>query len=107
MLPFFGRCLSPILESSSFCYGVEAAAAAVRRLFTSGVTVTPDPDSQVESMALWGTVALPCGVWTPSVERPSDLQPVYERLGFGGPPTGSLHDDVKRFDEAICLRTSA
>ena len=107
MLPFLGRCLSPILESSSFCYGAEAAAAAVRRLFTSGATVTPDHDSQVESMALWGTIALPCGVWTPSVERPSDLQPVYERLGFGGPPTGSLHDDVERFDEAICLRTSA
>ena len=58
-------------------------------------------------MALWGTVALPCGVWTPSVERPSDLQPVYERLGFGGPPTGSRHDDVERFDEATSLRTSA
>ena len=37
-------------------------------------------------MAVWDTTALPGGVWTPSVERPSDLHPVYERLGLGGPP---------------------
>ena len=78
------------LGSSSFFDGVEAAEAAVRRPFTSGATVTPNRDSQVESAAVWDTAALPGGVWTPSVERPSDLHPVYERLGLGGPPTGGL-----------------
>ena len=77
------------LGSSSFFDGI-AAEAAVCRPFTSGATVTPNRDSQVESTAVWDTAALPGGVWTPSVERPSDLHPVYERLGLGGPPTGGL-----------------
>jgi len=42
----------------------------------------------MKSVAFWGTAALPGGVWTLSVERPSDLHPVYERLGQGGPPKG-------------------
>ena len=50
--------------------------------------MTPDQDSQVKSVALWGTAALPGGVWTLSVERPCDLPPVYERLGWRGPPKG-------------------
>ena len=87
MLPFFGRCVSPIWVPPVF-FGVLAAEAAVRRLFTSGATVTPDQDSQVKSVALWGTAALPGGVWTLSVERPCDLPPVYERLGWRGPPKG-------------------
>ena len=87
-------------------YGVLAAKAAVRRLFTSGATVTPDQDSQVKSVALWGTAALPGGVWTLSVERPCDLPPVYERLGWGGPPLRGASRTVMRFIEAICLRTS-
>ena len=71
-----------------FFFGVNAAEAAKRLPFTSGATVTPNRDSQVESMAVWDTAALPDGVWTLSVERPSDLHPVYERLGLQGPPKG-------------------
>ena len=80
MLPFFGRCvvlaiwIPPVFQSN-------IAEATVRRPFTSGATVTPDQDSQVKSVVLWDTVALPGGVWTLSVERPCDLPPVYERLG--------------------------
>ena len=70
-----------------FC-GVNAAEAAKRLPITSGATVTPNRDSQVESTAVWDTAALPDGVWTLSVERPSDLHPVYERLGLRGPPKG-------------------
>ena len=70
-----------------FC-GVNTAEAAKRLPITSGATVTPNRDSQVESTAVWDTDALPDGVWTLSVERPSDLQPIYERLGLGGPPKG-------------------
>ena len=50
--------------------------------------MTPDQDSQMKSVAFWGTAALPGGVWTLSVERLCDLHPVYERLGRGGPPKG-------------------
>ena len=70
-----------------FC-GVNATEAAKRLPITSGATVTPNRDSQVESTAVWDTAALPDGVWTLSVERPSDLHPVYERLGLQEPPTG-------------------
>lgn len=80
MLPFFGRCLSPILGPPCV-FGVEAAEAAVRRLITSGATVTPDQNSQVEFLALWDAITLPDGVWMPSVERASDLPSIYERLG--------------------------
>ena len=71
-----------------FFFGVYAAEAAKRLPFTSGATVTPNRDSQVESTAVWDTAALPDGVWTLSVERPSDLHPVYERLGLRVPPIG-------------------
>ena len=88
MLPFFGRCLSPILESSSFLLRCRGRRSGSTPALHFRGDRDMDPDSQVESMALWGTVALPCGVWTPSVERPSDLQPVYERLGPEDPLRG-------------------
>ena len=105
MLPFFGRCVVLAIRIPPV-FSVNIAEATVRRPFTSGATVTPNRDSQVESAAVWDTAALPGGVWTLSVERPCDLPPVYERLGWGGPPLRGASRTVMRFIEAICLRTS-